>query len=143
MKSIYVIGTILLFTFNAIAAHDIPIRLTPQEQAYLNQKKEITMCVDPDWEPFEVINKEGKHEGISADLIQLAAKRLGVKITLVPTQTWEETLAFSKSKKCEIMSFVNQSPEREKWLIFTQPLLSDPNVMITREEHPFVADAQG
>lgn len=143
MKSIYVIGTILFFTFNAIAAQDVPIRLTPQEQAYLNQKKEITMCVDPDWEPFEVISKEGKHEGISADLIQLTAKRLGVKITLVPTRTWEETLAFSKSKKCEIMSFVNQSPEREKWLIFTQPLLSDPNVIITREEHAFIGDIRG
>lgn len=119
------------------------IRFTPEEQAYLSQKKEITMCADPDWEPFEVITKEGKHEGISADLIQLAAKRMGVKITLVPTQTWEETLAFSKSKKCEIMSFVNQTPEREKWLIFTQPLLSDPNVMITREEHPFIGDVRG
>ena len=143
MKSIYLICTVLFFTINAIAAHDIPIRLTPDEQAYLSQKKEITMCVDPDWEPFEIINKEGKHQGISADLIQLAAKRLGVKITLVPTRTWEETLAFSKSKKCEIMSFVNQSPEREKWLIFTQPLLSDPNVMITREEHSFIADVRG
>ena len=142
MNPIYFLSVLTLFAINLIAA-DTPIHLTPQEQAYLSQKKEITMCVDPDWEPFEVINKEGKHEGISADLIQLTAKRLGVKITLVPTKTWEETLAYSKSKKCEIMSFVNQTPEREKWLIFTEPLLSDPNVMITREEHSFIGDVRG
>ncbi len=134
---------LLLFSVVDIYAIENNVHLTLEEQAYLKQKKEITMCVDPDWEPFEIINKMGKHEGISADLIQLTAKRLGVKIRLIPTKTWEETLAFSKSKKCDILSFVNQTPEREKWLIFTQPLLSDPNILITREEHPFIGDVRG
>lgn len=35
---------------------------------------------------------------------------------------------------------MNRSPEREKWLIFTAPLLRDPNVLITREEFPLVTD---
>lgn len=142
MNPIYFLFILAFLTLKVMAA-DASIRFTLQEQAYMSQKKEITMCVDPDWEPFEIINKEGKHEGISADLIQLVSKRIGVPIRLVPTKTWEETLVFSKSKKCEIMSFVNQTQEREKWLIFTQPLLSDPNVMITREEHPFVGDIRG
>lgn len=143
MRNPFLISMIVLSLTTALNAGERSIRFTPQEQAYLDQKKEITMCVDPDWEPFEVINKDGKHEGISADLIRLAAKRLDLNIRLIPTKTWEETLAYSKSKKCEIMSFVNQTPEREKWLIFTQPVLSDPNVMITREEHPFVGDIRG
>ncbi len=119
------------------------VSLSTGEQYYLAHKKEITMCVDPDWEPFEHINEEGKHVGIAADLIQLVAKRLGIQIKLLPAKTWQEALALSKSKQCDIMSFVNQTPEREKWLIFTQPLLTDPNVLITREEHPFVSDLRG
>jgi two-component system, NarL family, sensor histidine kinase EvgS len=119
------------------------ISLSPEEQHYLKEKQEITMCVDPDWEPFEIIDKNGEHVGIAADLIQLAAKRAGLKIKLMKTATWDDTLILSKSKKCDILSFVNQTPERDKWLIFTQPLLSDPNILITREEHPFIADLHG
>ncbi|MDP3292775.1 MAG: transporter substrate-binding domain-containing protein, partial [Sulfuricurvum sp.] len=74
------------------------ISLNAAEQEYLRTKKEITMCVDPDWEPFEVIDKNGDHVGIAADLIQLAAKRAGLNIKLIRTTTWEETLKLSKSK---------------------------------------------
>lgn len=145
MKMNYRIFTFILLLFIAIEVNAIEnsLSFTPEEQAYLKQKKVITMCVDPDWEPFEIINSEGKHEGISADLISLMAERAGLNIKLLQTKTWDETLEKSKSGKCDILSFVNQTPEREKWLIFTQPLLSDPNILITREEHPYVADLKG
>jgi len=116
------------------------VNLTDAERRYLETKKEITMCVDPDWEPFEIIYSEQKHVGIAADLIQLVSERLAVPIRLIPTKTWQETLELSKSGRCDILSFVNQTPEREKWLVFTQPLLTDPNILITREEHPYVGD---
>lgn len=131
------------FSFSSLIASQPHIVLNGNEKSYLEAKKEITMCVDPDWEPFETINDQGKHEGIAADLIALIAERLGVPIQLIPTATWQETLEKSKSGQCDILSFVNQTPERDKWLIFTKPLLSDPNVIITREEHPFIADAHG
>lgn len=134
---------LLLSTAISINAMETPIHFSKQEEAYLKQKKEITMCVDPDWVPFEVINAEGKHEGISADLISLVANRTGLNIKLIKTSTWDETVQNSKSSKCDILSFVNQTPKREEWLIFTQPLLLDPNVIITREEHPFVANLSG
>ena len=116
------------------------VSLSTSEQYYLAKKKEVTMCVDPDWEPLEIINAEGKHEGISADLISLAAQRTGINLKLIQTKTWDETLENSKRGKCDILSFVNQTPERDKWLIFTQPLFSDPNIFITREDHSFITD---
>jgi len=143
LNRIFVFLWILVFASEAMAVTKNSFVLSAEEQAYLKQKKVITMCVDPDWEPFEIINAEGKHEGIAADLISLMAKRAGLNIKLLQTKTWDETLEKSKSGQCDILSFVNQTPERDKWLIFTQPLLSDPNILITREEHPFVADLNG
>jgi len=143
VNRIFIFLGVLFFVSDAMATTKSAMGLSAEEQAYLTQKKVITMCVDPDWEPFEIINAEGKHEGIAADLIALVAKRAGVNIKLVQTKTWDETLEKSKSGQCDILSFVNQTPEREKWLIFTQPLLSDPNILITREEHSFVADLHG
>jgi polar amino acid transport system substrate-binding protein len=139
----YIVTLFFAIALSANVNGSEKISLSIEEQHYLKEKQEITMCVDPDWEPFEIIDENGEHIGIAADLIQLATKRAGLKIKLMRTTTWEETLKLSKTKQCDILSFVNQTPEREEWLIFTQPLLSDPNILITREEHPFVADLHG
>ena len=117
-----------------------PMEFTPAEKAYIEKAGPIKMCVDPDWAPFERINPQGQHEGIAADLIQLVARRTGLQIELHPVKDWDESLAASKGKLCHIMSFLNQTPVRDAWLIFTAPIFSDPNVLITREEHGFIAD---
>ena len=74
------------------------LELTPQERSYIEHNPRISMCVDPDWVPFERITPQGKHEGIAADLVQLVAQRVGLKIDLYPVKTWEESLAASKGK---------------------------------------------
>ncbi|MBL7089206.1 diguanylate cyclase [Acidovorax sp.] len=119
------------------------MEFTAAEKAYIAKAGVIKMCVDPDWAPFERINPQGKHEGIAADLVQLVAQRVGLQIELLPVKDWDESLAASKAGRCQVMSFLNQSPDRDKWLIFTSPIFSDPNVIITREEHNFVGDLKG
>lgn len=116
------------------------IELTSKEQAYLQTLGLIKACVDPDWAPFETLSATGKYEGIGADLLFLIAQRLGIKIEVLHTKDWDETMVASKEGKCQIMSFLNQTPARDAWLIFTDPHFSDPNVFITREEHPFIAN---
>ncbi len=134
----------LLFVVTMLFAADTSkIEFTAEEKAYIEKTKSIKMCVDPDWVPFERINEKGEHEGIAADLVQTVADRVGLKIELYPVKTWEESLEASKSGKCQIMSFLNQTPKREVWLIFTEPIFYDPNVFITREEHSFIADPAG
>ncbi len=135
-------------TFWAVfaSAADLPqpiIDFTLQEKTYIQKTGSIKMCVDPDWIPFEHINNQGQHEGIAADLVQLVAHRVGLNIELYNVKSWDESLAASKGKQCQIMSFLNQTPIRDTWLIFTDPIFYDPNVIITREEHAFVADAKG
>lgn len=116
------------------------VLLTEKEQAYLAANNPVTFCVDPDWWPFEVIDPHGRHVGIGADLLALTAERVGLQLRLHITRTWEESLAASKAGQCTLMSFLNRTPEREKWLLFTEPLLIDPNVLIAREDAPLISD---
>ena len=133
----------MLGVANIVRASETSIDFTPQEKAYIAKTGAIKMCVDPDWAPFESINKAGQHEGIAADLVKLVAQRVGLRIDLHPVKDWDESLAASKAKICQIMSFLNQTPDRDAWLIFTSTIFFDPNVIITREEHGFIADAKG
>jgi len=118
------------------------IEFSATEHAYLAGMPIVRMCVDPDWAPFEQIDERGRHVGIAADLIQLVSRRTGLKIMLYPTRTWEESLVASKAGRCQIMSFLNRTPERERWLDFTAPIFVDPNMIIAREDHPFVGDVR-
>ena len=133
-------AAVLLLAGPVLAQNPPAVTLSAQEQAYVQAHPVVKMCVDPDWVPFERINEQGQHEGIAADLVQLVAQRVGLRIELLPVKDWEESLRASKSGRCQILSFVNQTPARDVWLIFTQPIFFDPNVFITREEHAFIAD---
>ncbi|MFZ4623438.1 MAG: diguanylate cyclase domain-containing protein [Rhodoferax sp.] len=143
MKIVLLIIMTVINSAGAAAASEAAIAFTPQEKAYIERVGAIKMCVDPDWAPFERINPQGQHEGIAADLVQLVAQRVGLRIALHPVKDWDQSLAASKGKLCQIMSFLNQTPARDAWLIFTEPIFFDPNVIITREEHGFVADIRG
>ncbi len=121
------------------ATAEVSVALDGSEHAYLDSHRP-TLCVDPDWWPFEVIDEKGRHAGVAADLHALVRERIGLQVDLYPARTWAEQLAASRAGRCELLSFVNRSPEREAWLIFTEPLLRDPNVLITREEFPFISD---
>ena len=116
------------------------IELNEKQQNYLKEKQIITMCADPDWEPFEKINRNGVHEGISADIIKLISDKLNIKIELVYTNHWDESIFLSKEKKCDILSFLNETPKRKEWLVFTKPIFKDPNVLVGRSEKKYIED---
>ncbi|MDY3205014.1 MAG: transporter substrate-binding domain-containing protein [Arcobacter sp.] len=129
---------LLILFFYTIFAKEII--LNEKQTTYLTNKKVITMCVDPDWEPFEKINKNGIHEGISADIIKLISTKLDIKIELIPTKDWDESIEFSKQKKCDILSFLNETPKRKEWLVFTEPVFTDSNVLVGRSERSYIED---
>ena len=96
--------------------------LNDKEKNYLEKKKTIKMCVDPDWMPFEKIEK-GKHVGIAADYIKIIEEKIKKPITLIPTKTWSESLELGQKKDCDIFSLIRTTPQREKYLNFTKPYL--------------------
>ncbi len=115
--------------------------LTPEEYAYLNKKKEIVMCVDPDFMPYEKIDN-GKYIGMSADYFRLIEQKIGKKIRLYPTENWVESLAAAKKRKCDILSLAMQTPLRQEYLHFTQPYLHTPLVLVTKNEEPFLENIE-
>ena len=131
---------LFLFLSTLLPIFASSVTFTPDQEAYLEKKKVIKMCVDPDWAPFEVINSNKEHEGIAADIIRLVAQNLGIQVQLVYTRTWEETIKKSQNRECDILSLANQSPKREQWLVFTDTIIEDPNILVARSEHPYIDD---
>ncbi|PWR25971.1 diguanylate cyclase [Zavarzinia aquatilis] len=132
---------IFLFTLlGATAVQADQGRATAFERAHAEHLGVVRFCVDPDWQPFEWVDGEGRHRGIGADLLALVARRAGLTLVLQPTKDWDDSLAAAADGRCRLLSFLNRTPDRESWLLFTEPVFSDPNVVITREEHAAVTD---
>ncbi|WP_294954920.1 ATP-binding protein [Sulfurovum sp.] len=59
-----------------------PLHFTPEEQAYLSQKKKITVCDYAEWMPY--IGHEGNHTfGIVHDYYKAFERRIGVPIRFI------------------------------------------------------------
>jgi diguanylate cyclase (GGDEF)-like protein len=112
---------------------------TKQEKDYLQSKKSITLCIDPDWMPFEK-NENGKHIGMSADYMANIEEEIGVPIKMLSTQSWSESLEFGKQRKCDIISLIMQTQERTQNFVFTQPYLEVPGVVVTSIDELFISD---
>ena len=130
----------LFVSFLYANASNATLPLSEQEQQFLRQKDIYKLCVDPQSYPFEEITQEGIYRGITADLVEKVARRLGISIEVQQVLTWDDSLKLAKSGQCDILTFITPSEETNKWLLFSNPLFSNPNVFITREEHPYIED---
>ncbi|AKF25975.1 hypothetical protein YH65_05840 [Sulfurovum lithotrophicum] len=106
------------------------IGLSQEESSYLNTKNVITYCSDPDWLPLSAI-VQGKHIGMDADYLSILSEKIGRPFHLVPTKNWNESLRFAKEGKCDILTLAMETPKRKEYLLFTNPILNIPLVLVT------------
>ncbi|MDZ7818177.1 MAG: transporter substrate-binding domain-containing protein [Aliarcobacter sp.] len=111
---------------------------THEEIVYLEKKKNITMCVDPKFLPYEEITKEGRYIGIISDVINQLKINTNINFQLNVTNSWEESYDLVKNKKCDILPFAVQTKSREEFFYFTQAYLIFPTVIATKESELFI-----
>ncbi|NOR50370.1 MAG: PAS domain S-box protein, partial [Desulfuromonadales bacterium] len=120
--------------FPTFAQSSTNLDLSDAEKEHLSAKGRVTMCVDPDWMPYERIDEQGKHVGIAADFMSEFQKIIPVPIELVLTESWKESLEAAKSRQCDILSLLNESPQRREFLNFTDPYLTDSVVIVVKND---------
>lgn len=114
------------------------LALSSGEMSYLRQRAPVTICVDPDWMPYEKINEKGQHIGIAADYIDMFANSLGLKIKLVATKSWAESEQRAQNRDCDIMSLLNKSDRRSEFLNFTEPYIEAPIILVAKRNEPYI-----
>lgn len=115
------------------------IKFTEKEVSYLAHKKNINLCINPNWLPFESIQK-GKHTGITADYFALFRKKLSIPINLVNTSSFQKTLDFAKDGLCDIVSVIPESVFSTNPLALSQPYMDASLVIATKTQTPFIDD---
>ncbi len=84
---------LLLFFYSQPSFADESFKLSPTEQAWLDQHKEIRFAGDPHWLPYEAFDSQGKYIGIVAEHLTLVEEKLGIVFKPVETKTWGQSVA--------------------------------------------------
>ena len=126
--------------FNSLIYNEksIDIKLTTKEKEYLKNKEVINICIDPNWMPYESFNKKDEYIGISADYYKLFEQTLDTKFNPIKTSSFNQSIAYVKENRCDILSLVMETPKRKKYLNFTKPYLDIPIVIATKIDVPFI-----
>ena len=116
------------------------ITFTANELTFLKNHGAIRYCIDPSWKPLEFRSKDNRHQGMSADFINLFSKNSGVTFEFVPTKTWAESLRFLEARRCDFLPLAAPNQERLKYMAFTAPYVVFPLVIATKSDVSFISD---
>ncbi len=115
------------------------LELTKSEQKYIEQNKQIPLCINYDFFPVDAF-KDGKHIGILADIFALITNKTGLQFTPVEAKSERELFENLQQKKCKLLSVVTTKNEKFKMLIPTAPLSATYFTLLSRLDRSFVED---
>ncbi len=124
-------GCVCSFGVPAARAATPKISLTPEERTFLREHP-VWRVTGESTPPYQWVDKDQKLHGIAADYCALIKERLGIGLQIVPANSWTASLEDMRRGACDISMLVAETPDRESYLIFTQPLLDLPPAIITR-----------
>lgn len=113
------------------------IQLSEQEKQWLNKHPVIRFAGDPNWLPYEAFDSEGNYIGIVADYLKVLQRKLGIKIDIIQTENWNQSIAMVKDNEIDVLSETSDSNLQE-FLTFTVPYLSSPIVIVMNNKQNYV-----
>jgi len=116
------------------------VQISDIQKKYLAELGEIIICVDPQWMPFEIINTQGKYEGILADYVQLFSKHLATPFVLFPTSSYQESLKALKKGSCQLIVADIATAKIKADFLATDVYFVSTRAFAVHKDAPFVDD---
>jgi signal transduction histidine kinase/CheY-like chemotaxis protein len=112
------------------------LSLTVEERSFLAVHPIIRAHNEQNWIPFNFY-RDGKPQGFTIDLMNILAKKLGIKIEYISGPTWDEFVGMLKNKEIDIIGNMVETEARKEFAVFTQPTIKNPLNIISKTNTPF------
>ncbi len=110
--------------------------LTDGERVFLSAHPVIRVHNEKDWPPFNYF-EYGRSQGLSIDYMNLLAARLGIEVEYVTGPSWNEFLDMVQRQELDVMLNIVRTEDRQRYLLFTEPYVQNPNVIVSTIEQPY------
>ncbi|MGE8101498.1 transporter substrate-binding domain-containing protein [Pseudomonas fluorescens] len=111
-----------------------PLQFSAAEQRWLNKHPRLRVAVNDTLAPISFFDEQGEFRGISAEVLAKVSQRTGLKFDVLRDNSMERLIEQIRGGNADLMAAFNPSTERESELRFTRPYLTNPFVLITRDE---------
>ncbi len=116
------------------------VQLTTEERDWLASHPVIKVGVDTMWAPVEYVDETGEYKGMVNDFLSILSERLGAQFVPAKELSWAQAVERMKTGELDLFSAVTYTPSREKYVNFTKPYITLPQMIFTRDEHPYITD---
>lgn len=109
--------------------------LTAEELAWVATHRETSFKVG--FDPFAGMDSfefRGKKTGFLHALVDDMRERLGLRLTLAETNSWDDAYSRFVNGEIDILYGANPTPERERIMAFSRPVLRLPYVVLARKD---------
>ena len=113
--------------------------LDPDERDWLRQHPVLRVGGPLAFEPFQFFGEDAQAHGMAFDYLKLLMETMGLKMQVEGPLPWPQVLSRAHTGQIDLVSCVAKSPEREQYLLFSDPFLSFPLIIVGRKDGPFVA----
>ena len=117
--------------FEVLPFEQSRLELTDNEQQWIKDNPIVRIGVAPYWPPFDFIDKNGEHSGISADYFQLISKQTGLQFQLEPNADWQSVIEAAQNREIDLIVALSRNTFRETFLDMSIPYLDYPLAMAT------------
>ncbi len=107
------------------------------EKQWLAEHPVIRFTGDPNWLPYEAFDNNGRYIGMVADYLNLLEKKLNIRFEVIPSHSWNESIAKVKRGDVDVLSETIDS-DLQSHLQFTQAYLSSPVVIVMGDKEDYV-----
>lgn len=116
-----------------------PLELTEKEKLWLKEHPTIKVAVNPLRAPVDFRDKHGIPQGIAVDYLKRIERLLGVHFEVAKGDEWQQLSEMVQRRELDMLSATVRTPQREQYLTFTDPYLSLPIGIFTRQEATYIS----
>ena len=106
--------------------------LTEDERAWVAAHPVVLVAPEADYAPFTWVDGQGRHQGLSADLLALLEPLTGLEFRITAAAPLATNLERARRREVDLLTSLAANPEREAFLGFTSVYVAMPAVMIRR-----------
>jgi ABC-type amino acid transport substrate-binding protein len=92
----------------------------------------VRFAPERDYGPFVFVDGDGVTRGLSVDLLELVRRRAALDIVVLPAAPLAQQLQAVRDGQADLLSSLRPTPERAADLVFTQPYVSVPAILLQR-----------
>ena len=115
----FVIAMIVAASLQVHASTDTSLLLTPEEKAYIQNKKSITVGVTDNEHPYSFYS-HGKIMGFSIDVLHALEQACGLKFKFI-MGSWSNVFSSFQKGELDVIDEISLTKERTRWILFTPP----------------------